>query len=78
MAIKRNAEGKTAFELGFAIGKRDGCLSCREAFTRFHFITESNVDEFLNGVEDGVRNDRWRLTRLRAAGVEHNAEVAGR
>lgn len=51
-----------AFCLGFTTGSRAGrFVSAREALAEHPgLLDSSNLDEFLNGVHDGVRGDSWR------------------
>jgi hypothetical protein len=51
----------TAFRLGYAHGERHGHASAREVLTEHPHWSAVLVGTYLNGVDDGVARDRWRL-----------------
>jgi len=53
------------FVLGYQYGRRDKRVwTAREAEEKIAFVDSSQVDQFLNGMEDGAVGDRFRLDAL--------------
>lgn len=51
----------TAFRAGYIYGRQHGYASPRRANELHPRWSAALIDVFLNGVDDGVRNDPWRF-----------------